>query len=172
MIPVSRSQRCQTVRGRSRDWLYFGKRCGVLARPGSPMIAWRDRRSASGSTCVCGHPVRRVAASCREGLSLCGQSRSGQERSGTERRSSARTPVLALGAALGSHLCVALSSAHAILVVLSPGVSHNTSCIFLTAVQRRDRTAWQSTARRGRMCAAYRQRGVVMGQRKFSISGA
>jgi len=48
-------------------------------------------------------------------------------RSGTERRSSARTPVLAPGPALGSHLCVALSSVQARSVVISRKVSSNSS---------------------------------------------
>ena len=122
-----------------------------------------------------GHPATRVAASCREGLSLWCQSRSGcvgclvhespswlpavrartgsllrmkpagrrreaevsrlthaarwprprtppetdrnlnKEGSGTAREGAAPTPVLAPGTALGSHLCVALSSARAVI---------------------------------------------------------
>ena len=100
----------------------------------------------------CGHPIRRVAASCREGLTPYGQSRSGQERSGTERRSSARTPVLAPGPALGSHLCVALSSAQVRSVVISRKVSSNAPWIFWTIVRQRRHTAWECTARRGRVC--------------------
>jgi len=122
--------RARTVAGMALFWRAFHGG-GGLALPASLL---RTKTTVKRWDCPdrveCGHPVRRVAASCREGLSPYGQARSVQERSGTERRSSARTPVLALGPALGSHLCVALSSAQAKLVVLSREVSSNTSCIF------------------------------------------
>jgi len=64
-----------------------------------------------------GHPAENFVASCHEGLSLLGQSRSlgGRASKGVGPISLVPTPVLARGAALGSHLCVALSSVHAIV---------------------------------------------------------
>jgi hypothetical protein len=63
-----------------------------------------------------GHPAGRVAASCREGLSLSCQSRRVERRAAaSEAMRTAHPSVLAPGSALGSHLCVALSSAQAAL---------------------------------------------------------
>src|SRR5690606_11757487 len=85
-----------------------------LARIGATatcVLVQRELEVFSRGVSECGrHPAVVVVASCHEGLSHWCRSRRGGEAAVKP----PRTPISAPGSALGSHLCVALSSVQAI----------------------------------------------------------